>query len=177
MPLRYTSSAVSSGRTKQRYWSGPSAATSNLWLMVRTLSGWPPSHPFGNAGSVGLSLASPSGAPALAQSPNQRDLLFGEPPLVGERSVAGLSLPGRHHALLGDDGQQAGLLGGIRVRQQRKWRDLAGAVTGRAVLIQNRSDIFIERRRGGVGAAARPPEIRDTDCEAISCRCSSNVRW
>src|ERR1039458_4497461 len=180
MPLRYTSWAASSGRTKQRYWSGPSADTSNLWLMVRTLSGWPASQPFGKAGSGGLSWASPSGAPARAHSrisglsfggrgrpvaaepppgsalhrgplANEGDLLCGEAPLVGEGAVAGLGLPGRHDALFRHGGEQAGFLGGIRVGKEGKWRHLAGAMANRAVLIQNRRDVFVECGRRGIG--------------------------
>ena len=91
------------------------------------------------------------GRPCLGPFANQRDLWFGKPPLIGEGAVAGLGLPGRHDALPGDDGEQAGFLGGIRVGQQGKWRDFAGAVTGRAVLIQNRRDVFVKCGRGGVG--------------------------
>ena len=87
---------------------------------------------------------------------NQRNLRFGQPPFVAIRIRSRLRLPRRHDMRCGDLGNHLALLHHVLVRQQRKRRGLAGSVTRRAIAINDRSNIAVERHwSGDCGAVGR----------------------
>ncbi len=75
------------------------------------------------------------------------DLGIGEPALVRKRSVSLLRLPRRHHVLRRHRRDLLRAARGILVGEQGERRNLAGAMAGGAVLVQNRRDVLVERRR------------------------------
>src|ERR1039458_7616810 len=81
------------------------------------------------------------------------DLRVGKPADFQEVAVAGLRQPGRHVAPLGNIGDLRGMLLYVVVRKQRKRSGFAGAVAGRAILVDDGCDVLVEgdlgrRRRG-----------------------------
>ena len=109
------------------------------------MSGSPNCQPAVNLGAGGRSAGSPSAAPASDHCRIKRDLVVGEPALVGEVPRARLGLPGRHLSARRHLGDQPGALGGVAIAQQRERGDLTRPVAGGAPLEQDRGDVLVER--------------------------------
>jgi hypothetical protein len=103
---------------------------------------------FGEFGRGGKIFCIPFQHTLLGPGLDQLDLRFCETSLVHEIAMAGLGLPRRHVAAFGDGGDILGVLLDRFIIQQRKRRDLAGAMAADAILIKDGGDVFGE---GGLG--------------------------
>src|SRR5690349_13278782 len=67
--------------------------------------------------------------------------------------------PGRHIALAGDGGDEAGAFGGGCVGDEGKWGDSALAVAGDAARVEERRDVVREGGGGGGGKEERQDSL------------------
>jgi hypothetical protein len=74
------------------------------------------------------------------------DLLVGQPAHVQEIAVPRSGFPRRHHVRLGDVRELFCPFGRILISEQSEWRDFAGPVAIRAVLIKDRRNVAVKRR-------------------------------
>ena len=78
---------------------------------------------------------------------DQAQLGVREATLARKVAIAGLRQPGWHESALGDGNDLRRMLAHVLVSQQRKWRGLSRAVTGRTILKYQRGDLLIEGDR------------------------------
>ena len=78
---------------------------------------------------------------------DESDLRIRETAFPSEITVSGLRLPGRHEAAGDRARNQRRSLRGVLVGEQRKGRNLTGAMAGGAVGVKNRRNVFVKGRR------------------------------
>ena len=64
-----------------------------------------------------------------------------EAAIVDEMAVARIGVPGGHPAIIEDLADHRRVFLGVVVRQEREWPDLAGAMAGLTLVLDNRGDV------------------------------------
>ena len=78
------------------------------------------------------------------------DFVVGDAAFVAIGIGGGLGFPGWHEAFGRYFGDGCALFGNVFVGEKRKRRGLAGTMAGRAVVIDDGGDVFVESDRGAL---------------------------
>ena len=110
-----------------------------------TKSGVPDCQPLANFGARRQIGGFAFGRAVVGPLLNQADFLRAQTPRIVEFFFSFVGLPRRHRTVSGHARDEFRVLFHVLITLQRKRRDFAGTVASRAVLEDNRRDLFIKR--------------------------------